>query len=284
MGTTSTGTMRKTTRTTRTRLIQTTRPLALMLMLAPFWSAGCLRPVSGPQEARPGRTGPLPVRSLVAGWSVEGRPIDCLVLGDGDEVVLIMASIHGNEPAGTPLVSRLVDHLMEQPATVDGLRVVVIPVANPDGFALGRRQNVNGVDLNRNFPASNYHASDSHGAEALSEPESLALRGLLDTFKPRRIVSLHQPINYGDPCIDYDGPAAGLAHAMAERCDLPVMKLGGRGGSLGSYAGQTLNIPIITVELPREATDWDASMLWDRYGDMLLTALQPPEAVSMGQD
>ena len=36
--------------------------------------------------------------------------------------------------------------------------VVITPVANPDGFAENVRHNANGVDLNRNFPASNFDA------------------------------------------------------------------------------------------------------------------------------
>jgi protein MpaA len=209
------------------------------------------------------------------------------VIGQGPDVTLILATIHGDEPAGTPLVQRLADHLAANKQLLDGRRVVIVPVANPDGLAARTRTNSRGVDLNRNYPASNYqHDSQSgaavlhgtHGDKALSEPESAALHRLIETHRPARIVSLHQPLRWGKACIDYDGPGQALAEAMAATCDLPLVKLGGRPGSLGSYAGETLGTPIITVELPRDATHWSADRLWKQYGNMLLTA------ISQGRD
>ncbi len=201
-----------------------------------------------------------------------GLDMVCHVFGNGDVVVLIMATIHGNEPAGTPLVRRLADHLTRYPELIDDRRVVLLPVANPDGMARGTRYNANGVDLNRNFPASNWSRGKSHGSAPLSEPESRAIYELIARYQPHRIVTIHQPLNR----IDYDGPARALAHAMAGRCDLPVKKLNARPGSLGSYAGVERGVPVVTVELPRSASALDASALWDRYGDMLLAAVRFP--------
>ena len=79
-----------------------------------------------------------------------------------------------------------------------------------------------------------------------------------------------QPIS----CIDYDGPAEELARAMAAVCGLPVRKLGVRAGSLGSYAGVDLGIPIITIELPGSASRLDADELWQRYGAALEAAIR----------
>jgi len=212
----------------------------------------------------------------VVGRSVEGRPITCQVLGSGGDVVLIMATIHGNEPAGTPLVHRLAEHVAAHPELLEGRQVVLVPVANPDGLARDTRHNARGVDLNRNFPASNFSARESSGPRALSEPESRVIDDLLATYRPDRIVSIHQPLN----CIDYDGPARALARAMSACCSLPVRKLGGRPGSLGSYAGITKGIPIITVELPKSAGRLSDAALWQRYGEMLLAAICFPERVS----
>ena len=83
------------------------------------------------------------------------------------------------------------------------------------------------------------------------------------------IVSIHQPLK----CIDYDGPAKELAEEMARHCDLPVRKIGAMPGSLGSYAGITLGIPIITLELPKEATNLNSEVLWQRYGPVLIAAI-----------
>jgi murein peptide amidase A len=116
----------------------------------------------------------------------------------------------------------------------------------------------------------------------LSEPESVAIHGVIDTFRPSRIVSLHQPANEGNACIDYDGPAEVLARAMAARCDLPVKRLGNRSGSLGSYAGFVLGIPIVTAELPKDADQWPPQVVWDRYGPMLIAAIVFPGTSSGG--
>ncbi len=205
-----------------------------------------------------------------AGYSVEGRPIEYEVLGHGNDVAFILATIHGNEAAGTPLVEELSDHLRWHPNLTKNRTVVLLAVANPDGFAQSKRYNVNGIDLNRNFPADNFSQTDRHGAEPLSEPESRAIKQILDEYQPSRVVSIHQPV----ACIDYDGPAAQLAEDMAKWSDLPVKRIGSLPGSLGSYAGITLGVPIITLELPKDASDLRRAEIWRTYGEMLVAAIQ----------
>jgi len=214
---------------------------------------------------------------LVLGRSVEGRLIECLSFGDGPECVLIMASIHGDEDAGTPLLNRMARHLRHRPDLIAERRIILMPLANPDGVANQTRGNANGVDLNRNYPAANFESSARNGRSALSEPESVAIERLLIEYRPHRIVSIHQPLRWGSECIDHDGPARRLALVMGAHSDIPVKKLGSRPGSLGSYAGLTLNIPIITLELPKKAKGVDGRTLWRSYGDMLLAAIAYPQ-------
>jgi protein MpaA len=213
-------------------------------------------------------------QSQIIAHSVENRPIEMLSAGSGPETVLIIATIHGNESAGTPLLYRLADELSARPDLLHNRRVLLIPVVNPDGYARHTRHNKHNVDLNRNFPADNYQTAGEHGRAALCEPESQALHEILKQHHPARIVSIHQPL----VCIDYDGPAADLAAAMGAVCELPVKKLGGRPGSLGSYAGETLKIPIITVELVGSDSQLDTASLWDKYGRMLLSAITFPQS------
>lgn len=246
------------------------RRLLGVIVLTLSTLAGCQDPK---ERIRPrqidGRV--LPDRSII-GTSVEGRPIECEVFGDGRDTILILATIHGNEPAGTPLLHELSNYLSVHPEVVEGRRVVLVPDANPDGYARNLRHNVRGVDLNRNFPAGNYQNSSRHGENPLSEPESQAIYRLIREYSPNRIVSIHQPTTL-PACIDYDGPGQGLASAMAQHTDLPLKKLGSRPGSLGSYAGITLGIPIITLEIPRTHDDRDGPTLWQRYGKMMLAAI-----------
>lgn len=218
---------------------------------------------------------------IVLGRSVQGRPIELLSFGDGPDCVLIMASIHGDEDAGTPLLHRMAQHLRHQPGLLAGRRILLMPSANPDGVVNQTRGNANGVDLNRNYPAGNFAPSKRNGRAALSEPESVAIERLLAEHKPDRIVSIHQPLRWGSECIDHDGPAQRLALAMAAHSDIPVKKLGSRPGSLGSYAGLTLDIPIITLELPKKAKGLDGRALWRHYGDMLLAATVYPQPLQV---
>jgi len=205
----------------------------------------------------------------IVGHSVESRPIICRRIGDGEYVVLMMASIHGNEAAGTPLLNRLAEHVVANPDLVTGVTLVLMPVVNPDGVESGKRRNARGVDLNRNFPAENRQNSSRYGLNALSEPEALAIYQVINDTLPNHIVTLHEPLQ----CVDYDGPAKELAKVMSEHCPLPVKKLGSRPGSLGSYAGVTLGIPTITFELPRNAAIQSPEFLWRFYGEALIQAL-----------
>ncbi len=186
------------------------------------------------------------------GESHGGSPIIARQIGRGQDTgLLVIASIHGSEPAGRPVAEALADWAKSNPAALNGRRLVIVPNANPDGLALGRRLNRNGVDLNRNFPAGNRVERARYGEDPLSEPEAQALYQLIADYQPAAIVSIHQPL----ACIDYDGPAGELATAMAAACELPVKRLGSRPGSLGAYFGETLGRPIITLELPeRPAT------------------------------
>lgn len=247
------------------------RRLLGVIVLTLSTLAGCQDPKD---RIRPGQThgGLEPARSVI-GTSVEGRPIECEVFGDGRDTILILATIHGNEPAGTPILHELSAHLSQHPELIEGRRIVLVPEANPDGYAKNLRHNVRGVDLNRNFPAGNYQSVGRHGDNPLSEPESQAIYRLIREYSPSRIVSIHQPTTL-PACIDYDGPAQGLASAMAQHTDLPLKKLGSRPGSLGSYAGITLGIPIITLEIPRTHDDRDGPTLWRRYGKMMLAAIE----------
>jgi len=207
-------------------------------------------------------------RSVISS-SVNGKDIECITHGFGRDVIFFIASIHGNEKAGTPLVEYLSEYLQSHQELLAGKKIVILPMANPDGFASNKRHNARGVDLNRNFPAYNRINQKVNGMRALCEPEARAIESLIRIHKPNRIIVFHQPLN----CIDYDGPGKKLAQVLGNNCDLNVKKLGGRPGSLGSYAGETLGIPIITVEFADDVKNYTGPQMWERYGDLVLAAI-----------
>jgi g-D-glutamyl-meso-diaminopimelate peptidase len=93
------------------------------------------------------------------GRSVCGRPIEAWSWGKGHWTVHLQAAMHANEWITTlafaTWLERMIDSDMDLP-----YRLVAVPLVNPDGVSLvlqhGRldwKANVNGIDLNDQFPA-----------------------------------------------------------------------------------------------------------------------------------
>jgi murein endopeptidase len=139
------------------------------------------------------RIGPDPKRRVRIGRSVRGKAITAVRAGDTTSPTraLVVGCIHGNECAGTA-VTRILAR------SSPGVDLWVVSQLNPDGFALGRRQNARGVDLNRNFP-SEWRAGgrpwdgEYPGPRPLSEPETRAIVGLIRRIKPAVTIWFHQP-------------------------------------------------------------------------------------------
>ncbi len=197
---------------------------------------------------------------LSYGESLNGIPLEYYPASSGETDILIFAGLHGSEPETCILLSRALRSLKDLPA-----RCSVIISANPDGLLRGTRGNARGVDLNRNFPASNWSpepvtdwwirnhqdraASLSTGSAAASEPETVALLKLIEKLKPGQIISLHAPL----ACID-DVDGSELAQWISRRSGLGLVDHIGypTPGSFGSWAEEN-KISLITYELPLDS-------------------------------
>ncbi|MGD8787069.1 MAG: DUF2817 domain-containing protein, partial [Phycisphaerales bacterium] len=135
--------------------------LVVSIFTAIFILAGCYQSTVTPELVTTSPSQSYPETAIyssghqIVGKSVNGLPIISFVLGQGPDVTFILATIHGDEPAGTPLVRYLREYLQEHPSLMKGRTVVLLAVANPDGMALNSRFNANGVDINRNFETDN---------------------------------------------------------------------------------------------------------------------------------
>jgi protein MpaA len=216
-----------------------------------------------------------PAHSII-GHSVEGRPIELYSFGTGEHPVLVMGAIHGDETSSADVSRGLLADLQGNPPLAQGVPVAIIPIANPDGFAAGTRTNAHHVDLNRNFPASNYSArapgrvrNNNPGKESASEPETLALMEAIQQLQPRLIITVH---SMNKPSNNYDGPAASIAELMSRCNGYPATATIGypTPGSLGTWAGVDRQIPIITLELPRRLA---ASRAWGNNRSAVLGAI-----------
>lgn len=229
-------------------------PLALIALCAALF--GCVHRPSGPAD----------VPSIHAwtwstiGQSIEGRPILARTVGSGARRILLVGSIHGDEPWGRLALERLI--ASESGSFLacggqDGPTLRIILDVNPDGTAADMRTNIRGIDLNRNFPARNFTPHTSRGATPLSEPESAVLFDELHSFNPDVVIVLHA-IRRGDPFVNFDGPAGYLAERFAEAASLTDPRWTVRPemgyatpGSLGSFVGKDRGVPILTVEFAR---------------------------------
>ena len=212
----------------------------------------------------------VPHETQVLGHSVAGRPIYVEILGEGKENILLLGGVHGNEWAGTPLLLYLQRFIYRYPKVLEGKKVYILPMLNPDGWIDDMRSNRRRVDLNRNFPSQNYGRGLT-GDHPLSEPESRILDQLIQKIMPSRIVSLHQPFG----CIDYDGEGIfELVQDLSISSKLPICKLGSRSGSLGAYVSH--KYPLITIEFPYDVQYKEMSALWKKYGESMVISVAYP--------
>ena len=201
--------------------------------------------------------GPRPGLAATVTWteigrSLEGRPLRAASFGSGSRHVLYVGGVHGDE-CGTDVAQAFALWLAGHPGSIPrGTRIDVIACVDPDGRTHGTPYNARGVDLNRNFPSSDWRPAPNlrqrSGRSPGSEPETKAVLAYLGRGYAR-VVSLHST----GPLMDYDGPgSAPLAQAMATAAKVPLGHLSYQAsihGSMGRYIPERYRIPIITWEL-----------------------------------
>jgi murein peptide amidase A len=227
------------------------------------------------QEPTPTEPAPPPDPG-VNGWeavgtSVQGRPIRVLTLGRGPRKVLFIGGIHGDEAEGAVATAEL-PAAFDAAGLADRVTLTIMEDANPDGRAAGTRDNANGVDVNRNFPASNFNTADPlNGEKPLSQPESRAVNDTIDRIQPNLVLVAHAWA--GRQFINFDGPAREIAERFAASSGLPVEESSSFAptpGSLGSYFGRDRGIPVLTIEVLKGS---DPKVVWDQLRAAVLQAV-----------
>ncbi len=204
-------------------------------------------------------TAAVPDQSGTIGSSVNDQPIIARDFGEGPVRVYLIGLIHGSETPGLKALPAL-ERSLARDADAAGARVRVVANMNPDGHARKRRGNARGIDLNRNWPASNFSPSRTRGRVPASEPEVAAVLADLRAFRPDALIVFHS-ISGGGPFVNFDGPppAPRLAAAFADAAlaanggDWRVVPDMGypTPGSLGTWAGVDSGIPTLTIEFER---------------------------------
>ena len=233
------------------------------------------------------------------GKTVLGKEIPALSIGNGTKRVHFNASFHANEWITTPIVMTFVnDYLLSltNNSSIRGIYTLplyvqtnlnIVPMVNPDGVDLvlngppanetiranliewnngstdfsGWKANINGVDLNDQFPAKwglerernpkTPGPRDYGGESPLSQPESIAMAELTREMDFARVLAFHtqgEVIYWGFQGIEPPGSEQ-LVNAFARVSGYEPIQ------SIESYAGykdwfiQDWNRPGFTVEL-----------------------------------
>lgn len=240
------------------------------------------------------------IRREQIGTSVQGRAIyrydfnyyDVMNRVSERPTIYVNNSIHAVETHGVYAVlaffKDLCDNWLndEQLGFIhNNLHLIVVPLANPDGFVANTRQNINGVDINRNFTRGWNNKNNEvvgdltyPGTGPLSEPETQALEGLLEKEVPYYTFDIHNngsleskkdliSMSTGPDRLRYFAKAFGNSFDYRMRRKFPEIKdwntggiynlvmdrLGNPGGSL-AYSAVELGSNGSTVEF---TTGWD---------------------------
>ena len=121
------------------------------------------------------------------GRSLDGRPIDCLELGEGEIPVWLYARQHPGESMAEWWMEGALEVLCDPSDPVARVlrrecHIHVVPNCNPDGSTRGHlRTNAAGVNLNREW----------HAPSADKSPEVLAIRNRMDETGVRFAMDVH---------------------------------------------------------------------------------------------
>lgn len=216
----------------------------------------------------------------VIGYSVEGRPLEVYVFGDGEQTRMIVAGIHGGDEWNTiTLANQLIRHIDENPDVLsDDVTLYILPNLNPDGEARAHnkygRVNHNGVDLNRNFPVNwkmDWDRSGcwnslptSGGAGPGSEAETQALTKFIDSHNIQALISYHSAaLGVFPGGLPWDEDSIQLAESIAEVTSYPFPPIDTGctySGTLADYAVST-GSAAVDLELTNHFdTDFDQNL------------------------
>ncbi|MDI6765502.1 MAG: M14 family zinc carboxypeptidase [Bacteroidota bacterium] len=123
-------------------------------------------------------------RVLNVGFSLEGRPLRLVETGNGKTNVLLWSQMHGDESTGTMAIYDILNYLITTKdekithSILSSVKLLFLPMLNPDGAIRFQRRTVHGIDMNRD-------------ALALETPEAKILKKLQQEFKPSFGFNLH---------------------------------------------------------------------------------------------
>ncbi len=220
-------------------------PRGLMLLMLLIFARSA--PAAAPTEGGP-------VEWFVVGQSRLDRSLEAAILGNGAERVLVVGPLAGNESKALGVLDELISFLAGQPQRLRHVTLTVLRDPNPDGRANGTRANAESVDLNRNFPTSNWRRIPDRdrwlsGREPASAAETKALIDLAELARPDRVLILAESADRG--LLVANPPAQSWAQAVANRTAWRVARHDPArvSGSLARWLDER-EIPTLSVLVP----------------------------------
>ncbi|MEP6665935.1 MAG: M14 family zinc carboxypeptidase [Nocardioidaceae bacterium] len=209
------------------------------------------RAAHSPMHNAPSAKAEAPHRAVLShriiGYSVKRHPIRAFELGSrrAHTTVVALAAMHGNETAGSVVLSSLMNG-----RPIKGVHLWAIPRDNPDGVLRDSRHNAHGVDLNRNFPVrwKRLRGWYNSGPQPNSEPETRRLERFLNRVDPDYVVTMHSPLHGVDVYGAKDRP---FARRLARQLRLPIKEFNCSGvchGTLTQWFNKRHVGACVTVE------------------------------------
>lgn len=155
---------------------------------------------------------PNAVRVKTYGKTVQGRPLNALLIGNSQRCIMLVGAMHVSESGPELILGALEGILKENPGLLDQVGIAALPCVTLDererflstGYPLYLRKNSRGIDLNRNFDGfwdivsmkygqrSDDPKSETYrGPQPVSEPETQAVLALAGEANPVAIFSFH---------------------------------------------------------------------------------------------
>ena len=124
------------------------------------------------------------VEPINLGTSPRGRSIVAFRVNGSDPVanpvrIWVQGALHGDEQATPDGVMQLVEMVLRNPELANGVELMVVPIANPDGYARAMRQSASGMDLNRDMMMR-------------QGPENQLIMAVFKEFQPEVALDFHE--------------------------------------------------------------------------------------------
>lgn len=202
---------------------------------------------------------------LSSGTSVHGEEIKAFKTDvKSAKFIYLIGGTHGDEVEGVYVLDQLFKWLRTDDK-MDDQPIVCVPILNVDGYKAGTRVNSHAIDLNRNYPSSDWSPDfkkDKYnpGQNALSEPENQFLDSLFKSYPPGIVISFHS----WKPMINYNGDSEDVALFIKSHNNYETSHDIGYAtpGSLGTYVPENYGAGVVTFECPPFSDDLSLKQIW----------------------